>query len=71
MNKKTLTIILTVLAAAIAAALEVLTSCTTSTIFQRRTPADSVYYQRNMSISPSKSHAYVSTYQNFFYTKNL
>ncbi len=71
MNKKTLTIILTVLAAAIAAALEVLTSCTTSTIFQRHSPADSVYYQRNISISPSKSHAYVSTYKNFVYTENL
>lgn len=46
MSKKTIIIILSVLVAAATAAIELLSSCATSTQYERVTPADSVSYHR-------------------------
>lgn len=52
MSKKTIIIILSVIVAAATAAIELLSSCGTSTIFHRVTPADSVYYERHTDLRP-------------------
>lgn len=52
MPKKTIIIILSVIVAAATAAIELLSSCSTGTIFQRVTPADSVYYERHVNVRP-------------------
>ena len=52
MSKKTIIIILSVIVAAATAAIELLTSCSTGTIFHRVTPADSVYYERHLNVRP-------------------
>lgn len=52
MKKKTIIIILSVLVAAATAAIELLSSCSTGTIFHRVTPADSVYYERHVDVRP-------------------
>lgn len=50
MKKKTIIIILSVLVAAATAAIELLSSCASSTRFERVTPADSVYYERSFDV---------------------
>lgn len=50
MKKKTIVIILSVLVAAATAAIELLSSCASSTRFERVTPADSVYYERSFDL---------------------
>lgn len=50
MKKKTIVIILSVLVAAASAAIELLSSCSTFTKFERLTPADSVYYEHSNTI---------------------
>lgn len=52
MSKKTIIIILSVIVAAATAAIELLSSCSSGTIFQRVTPADSVYYERHVNVRP-------------------
>lgn len=52
MSKKTIIIILSVIVAAATAAIELLSSCSTGTIFHRVTPADSVYYERHTDLRP-------------------
>lgn len=52
MSKKTIIIILSVIVAAATAAIELLSSCSTGTIFHRVTPADSVYYERHIDLRP-------------------
>lgn len=52
MSKKTIIIILSVIVAASTAAIELLSSCSTGTIFHRVTPADSVYYERHVDVRP-------------------
>lgn len=52
MSKKTIIIVLSVLVAAATAAIELLSSCSTGTIFHRVTPADSVYYERHVDVRP-------------------
>lgn len=54
MKKKTIIIILSVLVAAATAAIELLSSCSTGTIFHRVTPADSVYYERHVDLRPGR-----------------
>lgn len=47
MSKKTIIIVLSVIVAAATAAIELLSSCVTSTQYERVTPADSVYYHHS------------------------
>lgn len=87
MKKKTIIIILSVLVAAATAAIELLSSCSTGTIFHRVTPADSVYYERHLDFhsgslssfgtNDSTIHAlgailpYGRNYDGFFYLKEM
>lgn len=67
MNKKTIIIILSVLVAAATAAIELLSSCSTGTIFHRVTPADSVYYERHVDLRPgsfSRVYPFVQLHHN-------
>lgn len=52
MSKRTIIIILSVIVAAATAAIDLLSSCSTGTIFHRVTPADSVYYERHVNVRP-------------------
>ena len=52
MSKKTIIIILSVIVAAATAAIELLSSCSTGTIFHRVTPSDSVYFERHVDVRP-------------------
>lgn len=50
MKKKTIIIVLSVLVAAATAAIELLSSCSTFTKFERVSPVDSVYFERSNTI---------------------
>lgn len=67
MSKKTIIIILSVIVAAATAAIELLSSCSTGTIFHRVSPADSVYYERHIDMRPgslSRVYSFSSLHHN-------
>lgn len=49
MNKKIIIAVLSAVVAAATAIIQVLSSCSTFTKFEKKTPADSVYYERSIS----------------------